>query len=102
VLSLTKEDSRLNSVLVNDAAPIQAEVVYCARTEMAITIEDILARRIGLQLFSWKLAMQAAPIVGDLLARELGWSTEEKSSAVDDYVSKIDRQRRALGLHFNS
>jgi glycerol-3-phosphate dehydrogenase len=102
VLSLTKEDSGLNSVLVHEAVPIQAEVVYCARKEMAVTIEDVLARRVGLQLFSWKLAMQAAPVVGGLLARELGWTAEEKSRAVDDYVSKIDRQRRALGLHFDS
>jgi glycerol-3-phosphate dehydrogenase len=92
----------LNSVLVHEAVPIQAEVVYCARKEMAVTIEDVLARRVGLQLFSWKLAMQAAPVVGGLLARELGWTAEEKSRAVDDYVSKIDRQRRALGLHFDS
>ncbi len=102
VVSLTKEDSRLASPLVREAAPIQAEVVYCARTEMAVTIEDVLARRIGLQNFSWKLAMQAAPVVGELLAREIGWTANEKSRAVDDYVSKIDRQRRALGLQFDS
>lgn len=102
VLSLTKEDSRLNSPLVREAPSIQAEVVYCARTEMAVTIEDVLARRIGLQLFGWQLALQAAPGVGDLLARELGWTENEKSRAVDDYVSKIDRQRRALGLQFDS
>jgi glycerol-3-phosphate dehydrogenase len=102
VLSLTKEDPRLNSPLVREAAPIQAEVVYCARTEMAVTIEDVLARRIGLQHFSWQLAMQGAPVVGELLARELGWTANEKSRAVDDYVSKIDRQRRALGVQFDS
>ncbi|HST11217.1 MAG TPA: FAD-dependent oxidoreductase, partial [Terriglobales bacterium] len=68
VLSLTKEDSRLSSPLVRDAAPIQAEVVYCARKEMATTIEDVLARRLGLQYFSWKLAMQAAPVVAELMA----------------------------------
>jgi glycerol-3-phosphate dehydrogenase len=102
VLSLAKEDSRLISPLVREAAPIQAEVVYCARTEMVITIEDVLARRLGLQTLGWKLAMQAAPVVGELLARELGWTADEKSRAVDDYVSKIDRQRRALGLQFNS
>jgi glycerol-3-phosphate dehydrogenase len=102
VLSLAKEDSRLASPLAREASPIQAEVVYCARTEMAITIEDVLARRIGLQNFGWKLAVHAAPIVGELLARELGWMEDEKNRAVDDYVSKIDRQRRALGLQFES
>ena len=102
VLSVAKEDSRLNSPLIPEVPSIQAEVVYGARTEMAVTIEDVLARRIGLQLFGWQLALQAAPVVGELLAHELGWTVNEKSRAVDNYVSKIDRQRRALGLHFDS
>ena len=102
VLALAKENSQLNSLVVNDAAPIQAEIVYCVRTEMAITIEDVLARRIGLQSFSWKLARQAAPVVADHLAQELGWSADEKSHAVEDYVGKIDRQCHALGLQLDS
>ena len=31
--------------------PIRAQVVYAARNEMALTMEDVLARRIGLQLY---------------------------------------------------
>ena len=53
---------------------ICAEVVYVIREEMAQTIEDILLRRIGVQFHSWKEAAQAAPVVGQLLAREFGWS----------------------------
>jgi glycerol-3-phosphate dehydrogenase len=102
VLALGKENSELKSPVVHGAAPIQAEIVHCARTEMAVTIEDVLARRIGLQGFSWKLAMQAAPVVGHHLARELGWTADQKSGAVEDYVSKIDRHCRALGLQMDS
>ena len=56
--------------------------------EMAVTIEDVLARRIGLQLFGWRLAIRAAPIVAALLRRELGWSAAEEVAAVDQYVAK--------------
>jgi glycerol-3-phosphate dehydrogenase len=101
VLALGKENSELKSPVVNDAAPVQAEIVHCARTEMAVTIEDVLARRIGLQGFSWKLARQAAPVVGHHLARELGWTADQKSGAVEDYVSKIDRHCHALGLQMD-
>jgi glycerol-3-phosphate dehydrogenase len=65
---------------------------------MAVTIEDVLARRIGLQFFSWKLAIETAPIVAQHLARELGWSEEQKQQAIHDYVSKIERSLEVIGL----
>src|SRR5215470_1806652 len=96
VLALAKEHPDLKAPIVRSATPIQAEVVYCARTELAATIEDVLARRLGLQVFSWELAIAAASIVAELLARELKWSADQKSLAIEDYVSKIERQRQAL------
>ena len=51
------------------------------REEMAQTIEDILLRRIGVQFHSWKEAAQAAPVVGQLLAREFGWSEAQSKEA---------------------
>jgi glycerol-3-phosphate dehydrogenase len=98
VLAIAKESSDLKSPLVAGAAPIQAEVVYCARREMAVTIEDVLARRIGLHWFSGKLAIQAAPTVGEHLARELGWPDAQKSQAIRDYVSKMERLLGSIGL----
>jgi glycerol-3-phosphate dehydrogenase len=98
VLTIAKESSELKSPLVAGAAPIQAEVVYCARREMAVTIEDVLARRIGLQWFSWKLAIQAAPAVAEHLGRELGWPVAQKSQAIRDYVGKMERLLRSIGL----
>jgi glycerol-3-phosphate dehydrogenase len=98
VLALTNEDPNLKSPVAASAAPIQAEVVYCARTEMASTIEDVLARRIGLQFFDQELVVAAAPVVGDLLGREGGWSAEQKLLAIEDYIGKIERRKRALTL----
>jgi glycerol-3-phosphate dehydrogenase len=98
VLAIADEDPELKLPLVASAPPIQAEIVYCARQEMAVTVEDLLARRIGLQFFSWKLAKEAAPVVATYLARELGWSEGQKSQALQDYVSKIERLLQAIGL----
>jgi len=58
----------------------------------------VLARRIGLQFFSWKLAMEAAPVVAQLLARELGWTEQQKQQAIHEYVRKIERSLEAIGL----
>jgi glycerol-3-phosphate dehydrogenase len=65
---------------------------------MAISIEDILARRIGLQMLSWRDAIRAAPVVGALLAQDLGWSAAQMQEAVGQYVSKINRFLGAAGL----
>ena len=98
VLAIAATNPELKSSIVVGAPAIQAEIVYCARQEMAITIEDVLARRIGLQAFSWSLAMRAAPVVAEHLARELGWSPEETDRAVGDYIEKLVRMLNLLGL----
>jgi glycerol-3-phosphate dehydrogenase len=77
---------------------IMAEVVYCVRNEMALTIEDMLARRIGMQMFSWRASIHAAPAVGALMAELLGWSAEETSRAIDEYVQNITRRMTTIGL----
>jgi glycerol-3-phosphate dehydrogenase len=98
VLGLIRSDATLGAPLVKSLPPIGAEVVYCVREEMAMTIEDILARRIGLQFLDWQKAIEAAPRVGELLAREFRWSAEEERKAVFAYTSKIDELLVALGL----
>jgi glycerol-3-phosphate dehydrogenase len=98
VLALVKADRALADPLVEDVPYIRAEVVFAARNEMAQTIEDILARRLGLQLFDWRKSIRAAPVVGALLEQELGWPREQRDRAVDDYVAKINGYFEALGL----
>lgn len=76
---------------------MRAEVIRAVRNEMAVTIEDVLARRIGLQLFGWRLAIQAAPAAATLMARELGWSSRQKESELQKYVAKVNRMLEAAG-----
>jgi glycerol-3-phosphate dehydrogenase len=63
--------------------------VFGARDELAASIEDILARRIGLQLYGWRDAIRAAPAVAELLARELRWPEAAERQAIAEYVAKI-------------
>ena len=97
VLRLPGSDPSLALPLVQGEPPIRAQVVYAARHEMAVTIEDVLARRIGLQLIGWRLAIRAAPVVGELLGRELGWSAAKEVAAVDQYVGKVNHMLEAAG-----
>ncbi len=98
VLESIEGNPDLKSQIVAGAPPICAEIVYSARREMAVAIEDVLARRIGLQYFDWRLAIEAAPVVASHLATELGWSDQQRKEAIQDYTGKIKRCLAAIGL----
>ncbi len=97
VLEFARQDAELAKPILEGLPPIRAEIVYSAG-EMAETIEDVLARRVGLEFFSWRAAQEAAPVVGSILGRQLGWSADQTQSAIRDYVNKIDRYLRVAGL----
>jgi glycerol-3-phosphate dehydrogenase len=67
---------------VHPALPLlRGEVVWAARHEMARSVDDALARRSRALLFDARAAVEAAPVVAELLARELGredgWAGEQ-------------------------
>jgi glycerol-3-phosphate dehydrogenase len=86
VLELTREASGLKSVLLEGLPQIEAEVVYGARYEMAVTIEDFFTRRTRIGLLSRDGGRAAAACVAQLLGRELGWSESETQSKVVEYL----------------
>jgi len=72
--------------LIPGGAPIQAEVIYAGRREPAASIEDVVSRRLGLQYFSWRDSIHAAPVVGPLMAEELHWPEAQAQEAISQYV----------------
>jgi glycerol-3-phosphate dehydrogenase len=98
VLALASENAALLDPILEGHPAIKAEVVYAVRHEMAASIEDVLARRIGMQLYSWRDAIQAAPVVGSLMAEELSWTSSFTRAAITDYVEKINHLLDAAGL----
>jgi glycerol-3-phosphate dehydrogenase len=67
VRQIAAESPDLARPLIDGAPHIRAEVVYAVRHQMARTVEDVIARRIGLELYDWRAAMAAAPMVADLM-----------------------------------
>jgi len=98
VLALTSENAALAQPILAGFPAIQAEVVYSVRSEMAATIEDVLARRIGMQLYSWRDSIEAAPVVGSLMAAELHWTAAYTGEAISGYVGKINHLLDSAGL----
>jgi glycerol-3-phosphate dehydrogenase len=97
VMDLAIKNPELAKPIVEGFAPIRAEIVYSAG-EMAVSIEDVLARRVGLEFFSWSASREAAPVVGTILGPQLGWSAEQTESRIREYEKKIDRYFSVAGL----
>jgi len=98
ILELTAEDPALIQPILAGGRAIRAEVVYAVRYEMAATIEDVLARRVGMQFYSWTDCIDAAPIVGSLMMKELQWSTAFTRDAITGYAEKIEHLLDSAGL----
>jgi glycerol-3-phosphate dehydrogenase len=50
----------------------KAEIIWGIRKEMARTVDDILARRVRALFLDAKVAIEVAPLVASMLAKELG------------------------------
>ncbi|WP_341660702.1 glycerol-3-phosphate dehydrogenase/oxidase [Blattabacterium cuenoti] len=63
----------------------EAEVIWMVRYEMARTIEDVLARRFRLLFLNAKKAIDIAPKVASLMAKELSRDEKWEKSQVDAF-----------------
>ena len=66
---------------------ILAEVVWAARSEMARTVEDVLARRVRALFLDAHAAIESAPVVAQILAKELNKTEEWQKEQVAAFTS---------------
>jgi glycerol-3-phosphate dehydrogenase len=79
-------DLSLTQVLCPDYPYTKADVVYAVRFEMAVTVEDILARRTRLLFLDASAAIKVADEVASLMARELDKDSEWKKEQVAGFI----------------
>lgn len=72
ILDLIKQQPELGEKLSPKYGYTYAEVLWAVREEMAVTVEDVLSRRVRLLFVDAREAMAAAPKVAALMAKELG------------------------------
>jgi glycerol-3-phosphate dehydrogenase len=65
---------------------------------MAATLDDVLERRTGLQFYSWKTAMAAAPVAAAMMLREMGWDEAHTQREVADYVRTISAWTQKIAV----
>ncbi len=98
VLDLIEEEQSLRERLMPVLPYIRAEVVYACRAEMAMTLEDMLARRTRIILEDGARGAAIAPQVAAMMARELGWSSDQTNSQVEQYRALVRHQLESEGL----
>ncbi|UZD21122.1 glycerol-3-phosphate dehydrogenase/oxidase [Algoriphagus halophytocola] len=85
IQDLTKENKTWEELLHPDFPNIQAEVIWAVREEMAVKVEDVLSRRIRLLVLDAQAAIDAAPKVADLMAKELGKDQDWVAAELSDF-----------------
>jgi glycerol-3-phosphate dehydrogenase len=91
ILAYALRDKRLLEPLTSGAAVLRAEAVYAAEEEMAVTLEDFLARRTDLMLFdpSGRKGLNAAPLVARLMGSVLGWGWRARREQIRHYREAV-------------
>ncbi len=84
IRELAAGDPKLLQPIHPDLTYSEAEVIWAARHEMARTVEDVLSRRTRALFLNAKAAIDLAPRVAGILARELNhdeqWIAEQLQS----------------------
>ena len=83
--ALVAENIELGNPLHPALSIIGAQVVWAVRNELARTVEDVLARRTRALFLNVEAAIEMAPIVAKLMAKELGKDDQWQSSQVNNF-----------------
>jgi glycerol-3-phosphate dehydrogenase len=72
IRALMESDSSLKETIHPRSNYTKAEVIWAVRNEMAMTVEDVLARRLRLLFLDAVAAKESAQLVAEIMAAELG------------------------------
>ncbi|MFN2526879.1 MAG: glycerol-3-phosphate dehydrogenase/oxidase [Actinomycetota bacterium] len=87
------ERNDIRSPLVEGHPELAAEAIYCARSEMVVTLADLLARRCRLALTDRAAGLGRTSKVVRTLRSELGWSRAESTRQVAAYRRELEGER---------
>jgi len=85
VLAYAQSDRRLLQPLAPGSSVLRVQAVYAVAEEMAITLEDFLARRTDLMIFDRNHGLDTAPEAARLMGDVLGWGRRQRREQVERY-----------------
>jgi len=96
VLELGRELD-LNRTLGPGIRQLEAEVAWAVRREYALSLDDILSRRMRLSMVLPDRGASIAARVAGIAGRDLGWDPEDQRVAVDEFLATAEREYRVPG-----
>jgi glycerol-3-phosphate dehydrogenase len=90
VVDIVEKQPVLNERICPDFPPIMAEVAYCVLTEMAVSLEDVLFRRIRLAAVHQIQCRDAASKVAGLMQNLLNWDDARAALELQTLEKTID------------
>jgi glycerol-3-phosphate dehydrogenase len=91
VVMLGKERDLMKR-LAPDVEHLEAEVAWAARNELALSLDDVLARRTRLAQERPDRAASIAPRAAEILGAELGWNEKRQSREVTGFLAAARRE----------
>lgn len=87
IRSMIEKDNSL-ATLIHPALPfIKAEIIWAVQNEMCMTVEDALSRRTRALLLDGKAAIESAPLVASIMAKEMGKDDEWIKEQIESFNS---------------
>lgn len=82
---------------LTDDRVLDAQIELAIEEEWALSLDDLLLRRVGPGALDLRASWEAAPRVGRKAAELLGWSTTERDDAVDELRAGLAGDLAATG-----
>lgn len=86
VLKLVHEDAGYGEKLHPDYDYITAEVIWAVREEMAMALDDILSRRLRITFLDARAAIDMAPKVASIMAKEMNKDEKWVNTEVSAFI----------------
>jgi len=96
LLDLIAARPRLAERLIPDLPYIEAEVIHVCRSELALTLEDALARRTHIAIEDRSRGSSVAPRVAALMKEELSWSPKEQRRQLEAFAAFVRQETGPL------
>lgn len=85
VLAIGENEKKLSGLLSEKLNIYKSQVAWAAREEMALTVEDILARRTRALFLDARESIRIAPQVAEILSKELGKRRKWRINQVSEF-----------------
>lgn len=87
IKKMMEEDVSLKEKIHPQYPYTKAEVIFFIQHEMALMVEDILARRIRLLFLDAKAAIESAPVVADIMTSQMNKDENWKRMQTENFIA---------------